>query len=729
MAMNVSTTYEFGPFRFDSREQILLRDGTPVHLTKRSAALLLAFLQRPGEVISSNELRQAVWTDTHVGETNLGFQLSELRRSLGEDGNGRAYFENVRGRGYRFVVPVREVAASPMVNEAIEREGTVALHQTTSEPAFSARTDPDYPLGSDIEHGRTTRSRRYARFILLATAAAFVAASVGIAVLRELAVSQLRVVGYRQLTADLRLKSAPEALLTDGDRVYFALGHSYKDAASVSVDGGQIETLEALRDFLLLDVSRTKSAFLAVKRSDPEPRRLWIVPTGDGAPHPVGAIVCLSAAWSPDGQWIAYTMEREVHIARTDGTDSRKLATVFGSPRWLRWSPDGSRLRFTVATAVHRNSKALWEVRSDGTGLKPVLADRVGANDCCGSWTPDGQVFVFEEQLEWKPERAALSVLAEPNRLLGNARQQPLRLTDGPLSFSRHVMSPDGKRLFAIGMHDRGELVRYESSVQDFVPYLGGIPAVWVNFSRDQQWVTYALQTEETLWRARADGSEAVQLTRPPMTIDGCSFSPDAKWIAFRGRMPPAIHMKIYLVPAAGGEPKSLIAEDREQGIPAWSPDGTRLTFGEVPITYGLAGGQRIHIYDIARREFSVLPGSEGMWTSRWSPDGRYILAQTIADRALRLFDTNKRTWRSLDANHVDNPTWARDGRYVYYHTEGVQVALRRIRVSDGRVEELVDLEYYPRAATWWSGLALDGSPIILRNFVQVYALDLERRR
>jgi len=80
-------------------------------------------------------------------------------------------------------------------------------------------------------------------------------------------------------------------------------------------------------------------------------------------------------------------------------------------------------------------------------------------------------------------------------------------------------------------------------------------------------------------------------------------------------------------------------------------------------------------------------------------------------------------------ADRVNNPTWSRDGTYIYYDTEGAaNRALRRVRVADGEVEQLVDLDMFPTTTYWWSGLAPDDSPIILKNLgaLEVYALHVK---
>jgi Tol biopolymer transport system component len=301
-------------------------------------------------------------------------------------------------------------------------------------------------------------------------------------------------------------------------------------------------------------------------------------------------------------------------------------------------------------------------------------------------------------------------------------------LTVGPISFYAPAIDPGGKRVYALGTREDGELVRYDSTIGDFVPYLGGISAIWVDFSRDRKWVAYVRYPDATLWRARADGTDARQLTFAPMVVDGCSWSPDGRQIAFRAWTRDT-HKKIYLIGPNGGTPTPLTSEDVEQGIPTWSADGTRLTFGQVPRRFGLAGSEVLLIHDLAHHTSTALPQSEQLWTSRWSPDGRYISALRIGPESLRLFDTVTSTWKAFDVHHIHSPTWSRDSKYIYCHHEGpAPPAVRRIRVADGHVDQITSLNDFSTSVYWWSGLSLDGSPILLRNPVEVYALDLERR-
>jgi len=122
----------------------------------------------------------------------------------------------------------------------------------------------------------------------------------------------------------------------------------------------------------------------------------------------------------------------------------------------------------------------------------------------------------------------------------------------------------------------------------------------------------------------------------------------------------------------------------------------------------------------------------EPVGTVRWSPDGRYLCAVTFADpRRLWLFDVRTREWRRQSATHVEYPTWTRDSRYIHYDTEGSAAGeLRRFRVADGVDEKIVDVYEIPVERAWgWSGVAPDGSPLILRfPAPQLYQIDLFNR-
>ncbi|MEJ0015806.1 MAG: winged helix-turn-helix domain-containing protein [Acetobacteraceae bacterium] len=104
----------FGPFRLVPARQQLLDGGQPVRLGSRALEILIALTERPGEVVSKDELTARAWPDTFVEEGNLRVHIAGLRRALGDGHDGKRYLATVPGRGYRFIAPVT-VAATPLV--------------------------------------------------------------------------------------------------------------------------------------------------------------------------------------------------------------------------------------------------------------------------------------------------------------------------------------------------------------------------------------------------------------------------------------------------------------------------------------------------------------------------------------------------------------------------------------------------------------------------------------
>src|SRR6266700_4122780 len=99
--------YEFGQFRVDEGERLLLRQGVPVPLAPKVFDTLLALVRDRGHVLEKERLMKELWPDTFVEESNLTYNISQLRKALGE-GAGDRYIETIPRRGYRFMAPVRE---------------------------------------------------------------------------------------------------------------------------------------------------------------------------------------------------------------------------------------------------------------------------------------------------------------------------------------------------------------------------------------------------------------------------------------------------------------------------------------------------------------------------------------------------------------------------------------------------------------------------------------------
>src|SRR5258707_9856763 len=103
----------FGPFRLIAAQRLLLEDDKPVRVGSRAFDILAALVERAGEVVGKDELIARAWPRTVVEESNLKFQVSALRRALGDGQGGHRYLVTVPGRGYNFVAPVSLEEPSP----------------------------------------------------------------------------------------------------------------------------------------------------------------------------------------------------------------------------------------------------------------------------------------------------------------------------------------------------------------------------------------------------------------------------------------------------------------------------------------------------------------------------------------------------------------------------------------------------------------------------------------
>jgi DNA-binding winged helix-turn-helix (wHTH) protein/Tol biopolymer transport system component len=724
--------YEFGPYSFDSAQMLLHRGGNAVPLQPRALETLLVLLRRRGEVVSKQELMEAVWPDSFVEEGNLTQNIFLLRKELGKTSDGEDYIQTMPKRGYRMNVPVEEIGRSVGAAVVATDSGLDAW----GAPAIRAR------------RWQATQNWLVAAGPLLAM---LVVLALGLTavVLWCAELAQPRVSGYVQITHDGAMKrgiadhvGGPDAaLFADGSRVYFMEGTSNAPMiAQVSASGGETGRVPVPFPLPeLMDFSPERSELLTggtVDEAGPLP--LWVVPVPAGTAHRLGDISAWDASWSPDGRAMVYARGRELYRARSDGSESKLLVTLPGLGWQPRWSPDGKRLRLTVFD-VPTSTSSIWEVSREGHDLHRLLSgwhgpDMPGAgpadgpiNLCCGSWAPDGRYFVFQASRGGRSEIWSMpgkpSLLGLVFRSIGT----PAQVTNGQLSSLAPVFSPDGRKLFVIGQQLRGELERFDARTGQFVPYLGGVSASFVDFSRDGQWVAYVAYPDGTLWRSRLDGSERLQLTFAPMEAMVPKWSPDGSKILFYG-IGAGKEQRDYLISANGGEAKPASAGSGAEMNTSWSPDGESVMYSDFPFYLKEPGKAAVDRLDLKTQRVEKLPGSEGFFAPSWSPDGRYVGAMASDGQRIMLFDFRSRAWTEL-ANGSGLMKWSRDGQYLYYLRYGPEPAVMRVGMNDRQVEEvasLKDVRLAGRLAGLEFGLTPDGAPLILRDIgtQEVYALE-----
>jgi Tol biopolymer transport system component len=535
---------------------------------------------------------------------------------------------------------------------------------------------------------------------------------------------------WGQVTHDGYEKLREFPLLTDGPRLYLEESTGTRRViASVPASGGEASIVSAPGPLDLSDVSPDGAMLLLFGQLPGEnERRLWTSPAPGGPTDGLHGLVGSQGVWSPGGSQIVFTRGNTLYIAAANGSGARKLTDTGDQPHWIRWSPDGRLLRFTVLEP-RAQLESIWQVSADGSNSHQFLPEwSRGKYVCCGNWTADGRYFVFQATLN---DRTDIWAVRDTRWFVHLGKQQPVQTTAGPMNYYSPLPSRDGKRLFVIGERPRAELMELDRQSRHFVEFLSGISATDVSFSRDEEWVAYVTYPEYQLWRSRADGSDALQLTFGRMTIDNPEWSPDGKQIAFLG-VTEGPRYKAYVVPADGGAVWPFIPGPGEQGTPSWSPDGKSIVFGG--LLHRKANSQMaIHLLNLSTHQLTTVPGSQGLWTARWSPDGRYIAALSCEDEkhlspSLWLYDVRTRRWSVIaKVNFINDPSWGGNSRYVYFGTPGnpTDAALYRVRVSDHKLERLANLKSHAEEELW-TGVAPDGSPLISRNAAgqEVYALE-----
>ena len=716
----------FGDFEVREREFSLVKAGAVLPVEPKAFRALLFLLHNPQKLIPKEELVKAVWGDTAVADGSLTRCIWLLRRLLEDDFNEPRYIETVATVGYRLVCPVE---ASEDAHGGLSSSNS-ANNGNGSEPASNSKE----AVGVTTTRGRSER-RALAGLI-----------SVGVIALLATAfwylhrpLPPLRVAEYTPIIHGSNMKFL---VGTDGARLYFLDGTRLADAEyspksqptlQAALSGGAFEQVStSLPGAILHDVSPDGSSLLITSFDG----SLWSFQVPGGAIRNLTHDSVLSASWSVDGKLAIYSTadKRDIKLARSDGTGAQMLvpAKALGEPTDIEgfaWSPDGKTIRLI------KNNK-LWEMSSDGSGIHPLLSNWHAPSDvCCGHWSPDGRFFVFQVS-DHIPgttfnfvSPSQLWVLDERRGVFRQTPTEPTQLTSGPIRWVSPIFSKDGKKVFARGVIQRGELVRFDAQSHQFLPFLGGISAEYVSFSADGKFMAYVTYPEGILWSANLDGSSPVQLTNPPLYPINPRWSPDGNQILY-GVTDANGNGKAYLVPSRGGTPQLLVPDDKgQQADPNWSPDGRKVVF--------TSGGPydpkgELRILDLASHQFTVVPGSAGVWSPRWSPDGRFIAGLEAGNWDLKVFDFETRQWSLRQKGQAGWLAFSRNSQFIYFTGGGADQAVLRVRASGGNAERVVDLKGFRYAGSnvGWMGLDPTDAPMRLRDIGSddIYALTLEEK-
>ncbi|MBB5317357.1 winged helix-turn-helix domain-containing protein [Tunturibacter empetritectus] len=729
----IVSRFGFGVYEADLQTGELWRAGRKIKLQSQPFKVLAVLLEKAGEVVTREELQVRVWGTNIVVDFDhsLGTAINKIRDALGDTADNPRFVETLAKRGYRFIASVTVLGGS------LATKATESMNLELTAESGSAQVVLQGPPGTSSQEDELDVMRRRRRgfgFWL------WIAMLVPLAVLAGLAgfyygsrstgplprIERLTRIG--RIAPGVQAMESLPASATDGLRIYIPVISGGRSVlAQVDVRTGAVENLplpSEIASATLGDLSPDGSILLLRSHLSPESEQsLWTVPVGGGSPLRVANVVAHDATWMPDGKSILYATGNQLLVSRPQDGTSSLFAKLPERAFWLRWSPDGKVLRFTLLDPI-KHTLGLWEASSDGKSVRPILSNWTRpSSECCGIWTGDGKYFVFQS------DRGGSSDLW---RLDGRNTGEPKRVTNGPLSFVGPVTSRIGHRIFFLGLETQSLLQRYDAGRHEFVPVPGFLAeATRIEYSRDRQWVIWT-DAAGKLWRAKGDGSELIQITPDSLQVFLAHWSPDGKRLAIMAKESGKA-WQIYLVPADGGSPERLLRESRNAADPSWSADGQQIAFGRVTDIMGKEDGPRaIQIFDLRTRAVSTVPGSEGWFSPRWSPDGRYIAAVSLDQRKLALFDTALSTWRTIAETTVADPVWSSDGKAIFFHASSAEMQpIYRVSIPGGRLEQIANLSNFSRGDTedyFFCGLTLESVPIVRSRTRtgNLYTLDLD---
>jgi serine/threonine protein kinase len=523
-----------------------------------------------------------------------------------------------------------------------------------------------------------------------------------------------------QLTDDGEPKN--RHLVTDGSRIYFNEGApgSWR-IAQVSVNGGQTAPVTTrLVNPQITALSPDGSSLLALVGGFNDPvYPLWSIPLPAGEPRPVGEIQAQDAAFFPDGR-IVFTRGRGLFVVEKDGSNPRKLSEFKNYVIGQHVSPNGAAISVTMWSGVLTTSRLLEISVDNPTAQHEIVhVNSEITSPGHGVWTPNARYLLFEDS----GIRSDLWALRQRSGFLQKP-PPPVRLTNGPLAYTGAIPGRDANHVFAVGSKHRSELIRYDEKIHQFVSVYPGLSVTDAGFSRDGQWVVYRMYPDCTLWRSRADGSDRLQLTYLPTLVWLPAISPDGTKVSYG-----TSERVVYVAGVNGGMPRK-VADESITG--SFSPDSNHLAITSfVPgKTSGDNLAVRLKTLDLQTGELTAVPDSDGFLGAFWLDD-HTLIAATQDTSKFQLFDLTTHKAAVLATGNFVNWIPSKDLKYLYFTTGGEDPKAQRLRLSDRKIETIVDLQDVRRVIDPYFGtqigLTPDGSVLLARDVgtQEIYSLEI----
>ncbi len=574
----------------------LERDNDTIHLEPKVMQVLLTLAQEPGEVVTRERVRHAVWPDVFVGEDVLVRAISELRRAFADDPRSPHTIQTVPKVGYRLIAPVTwQRKESTPTDEAIGPTLILPVAASAPEVAAPEPTELSARSATAVIEQRVTRYPLRVPLAIAATVLAVAAAIVAGVWLGRLprTVASSGAYTSRPLTtypgSQLQAAFSP-----DGSTVAFVWrkqgeqnGHIYIKA----VASAKFVTSEAPVRLTTGDADETSPAwspnghFLAFVSHDSTRTTVDVIPSIGGVAQEVYVLPANNiweyggVAWSADGNALIFPQmsspQASSQLVELNLRD-HSLQTLTSPPAgwdgdWTPTvSPDGTKLAFV--RGPDRSARDLYVMSLPKGAPKQLTHD--GRLIVGLTWSGDGSSIVFASNRGGSVSLWRLSAAGgtpDHGPAGGDDAYGPSIAHEG----GRMVYSHGSARwsILSVTMGAKGDDSAAEiltSSEQDASPHVSpdGKSLAFQSWRSGSQ----------EIWKADLDGNNPVQLTSAGNSAGSPSWSPDGKLITFDARPDSFAH--IFVTDASGGSPRAITSGHFNDIVPNWSPDGKWLLFG-----------------------------------------------------------------------------------------------------------------------------------------------------
>lgn len=686
----------FGPFEFDSLKLELSDDGRAVHLSAQSQRLLLLLLERPGQLVTREQVRQTLWPEgKHAAvDASINTAVRRLRALLHEGDGDPVYIATVTGQGYRFIAPLQP--------------------------------DPDREPAAP---GPAQQSPNRARAAWLLFAPVMVLAwAVSGWIWRDWA-SVPRMTDVQALTTDGGMDIAGRPA-SDGKLLYYldrdGGGWDLMRGDGAPEEATVLPPLLAGENTRLFDISREGGAWLLggfALRGDESV--LYRRPATGGSPVRLGNLQALDAVWAPDGSAVYFSHADGLWRAAADGSAPRELAKFGATPDWLSWAPNGLRMRFT-SIDPHSGQQAIWEWQADAARLLPADRPR-----CCGGWTADGRYFLFSQldRGQWNLWEQPTANWLQRSRLWPRAPARQISFT--PHSSWGAFTGFENGRVTFYQENWREQMVIYQPGASVWRPLLPGRDPLDASFSPNGKALAFLDARDHSIWTADVAGARIESLRRlSPAGIDASAprWSPDGQWIVYQGGQ-PGQPTQSYQQRPDGGPARALLAPGIVPGAGRYSPDWS--SRNDVVLTISPASG-REYLAQASGKSFAPLAGSVGWGQARWSPDGRWLAALSDDQHRIGLFDSSSKHWSVIAQGHAFTvPLWSPDGNVYFQDLLAPNQPLSRFRPGATRPQFVAEFSRLLATGVHrcgFAGFAPDGALLLSLNLsrADLYAARLQ---